>query len=147
MHQVGDIVYIISNKRRQVLPAQIVEQVNRRTLTGEQTQYRALVAGSDRAVDVESLSDLGTIHTSLEAVQDFLSEQSLAAIRTVIDQAASMASEHFGPGATGSVPDSKADLGQGNGPDQAQASSEKKKSVRVKLPDGTSASVSVDGVL
>jgi hypothetical protein len=147
MYQVGDIVYIISNKRRQVLPAQIVEQVNRRTLAGEQIQYRALVAGSDRAVDVDSLSDLGNLHLSLQAVHDSLREQSLEAIRTVIDQAAAMASEHFGTGTDEKLPGSEEVPLQDEEPVAGPTPGARKRRVKVKLPDGSSANVSVDDVL
>ena len=58
MYQVGDILYIISNKRRQIVPVQVCEQVTRRTLDGEHTSYKIKLPESGKEVEL----DLSLIH-------------------------------------------------------------------------------------
>lgn len=145
MHSVGDIVYIVSNRKRQVLPAQVVEQINRKTLSGEQTQYQVLVAGAKGPVDLDSLSEVGSIFSSLEEVRTSLYAQAEAAIVQVISAAAEMAAAHF--------TEESADLQEtiNSFDSDSDTSSEDvipkaTKRLKVKMPDGTSASVSMPDV-
>ena len=40
MYDVGDILYVISNKRRNVVPVQVVEQIVRRTAKAEEVTFK-----------------------------------------------------------------------------------------------------------
>lgn len=147
MHSVGDILYVVSNKKRQVLPAQVIEQINRKTLAGEQIQYQVLIAGAQAPVDLDSLSAIGKIFSSLEEVRTSLYRQAEAAIAQVLEHAASLASEHFATSDAES--ESGAEVEMGDGPvsiETGETAVPKVKRVKVKLPDGTSASVSMPDV-
>lgn len=145
MHNVGDIVYIVSNKKRQVLPAQVIEQINRKTLQGEQIQYQVLIAGAQSPVDLGSLSAIGKIFSSLEEVRESLHKQAQLAIAQVIEDATNLASIHFSIDEEGAAPGLEPT-------DETFASvvdelaTPEAKRVKVKLPDGTSASVSMSAV-
>lgn len=140
MHSVGDIVYIVSNKKRQVLPAQVIEQINRKTLSGEQIQYQVLIAGAPSPVDLDSLSAVGKIFSSLEDVRSSLYKQAEIAISQVIEDASNLANIHFGEAEEEVEPAPPADLVEN---EIGEAAVPKAKRVKVKLPDGTSASVSM----
>lgn len=140
MHNVGDIVYIVSNKKRQVLPAQVIEQINRKTLSGEQIQYQVLIAGAPSPVDLDSLSAVGKIFSSLEDVRISLYKQAEIAISQVIEDASNLASIHFGEVEEEAETEPSADLVEN---EIGETAVPKAKRVKVKLPDGTSASVSM----
>lgn len=145
MHSVGDIVYIVSNRKRQVLPAQVVEQINRKTLSGEQTQYQVLVAGAKGPVDLDSLTEVGSIFSSLEDVRTSLYAQAEAAIVQVIAAAAEMAAAHFAEeniSAQEAIVSSDSD----NIDSSEDVIPKATKRLKVKMPDGTSASVSMPDV-
>ena len=145
MHSVGDIVYVVSNKKRQVLPAQVIEQINRKTLAGEQIQYQVLIAGAQTPVDLDSLSTIGKIFSSLDEVRVSLHRQAEAAIAQVLEDAVSLASEHFASSDDRPEPEFET----GDEPASIEAGESvvpKVKRVKVKLPDGTSASVSMPDV-
>lgn len=144
MHSVGDIVYIVSNKKRQVLPAQVIEQINRKTLAGEQIQYQVLIAGAQSPVDLDSLSAVGKIFSSLDDVRTSLYRQAEAAIAQVLDDAVTMANTHFAIS-----DDAEQDVEENEEPvavETGETAVPKVKRVKVKLPDGTSASVSMPDV-
>lgn len=84
MHNVGDIVYIISNKRRQVFPVQVVEQVIRKTLVGEEITYKVQVPGSNHIAPVDLHGLDGTVHESLQKAKVFLYEQATSAIEAML---------------------------------------------------------------
>lgn len=149
MHSVGDILYVVSNKKRQVLPAQVIEQINRKTLAGEQIQYQVLIAGAQSPVDLDSLSSVGKIFSSLEDVRSSLYRQAEVAITQVLESAASLASEHFAASDDGSLQeiDSSDDSSDDSASmENGESDLPKVKRVKVKLPDGTSASVSMPDV-
>ena len=145
MHSVGDIVYVVSNKKRQVLPAQVIEQINRKTLAGEQIQYQVLIAGAQSPVDLDSLSAVGKIFSSLEDVRNSLYKQAEAAISQVLEDAVNLANEHFVISDDEDAPE----IDSSDEPvsiETGESAVPKVKRVKVKLPDGTSASVSMPDV-
>ena len=144
MHNVGDIVYIVSNKKRQVLPAQVIEQINRKTLQGEQIQYQVLIAGAQSPVDLDSLSAVGKIFSSLEDVRESLHKQAQLAISQVIEDASNLASIHFASDEEDVDPSGQVDESLIS--DAGDVIVPKVKRVKVKMPDGTSASVSIPAV-
>ena len=144
MHNVGDIVYIVSNKKRQVLPAQVIEQINRKTLQGEQIQYQVLIAGAQSPVDLDSLSAVGKIFSSLEDVRESLHKQAQLAISQVIEDASNLASIHFASDEEDVDPSEQVDESLIS--DAGDVIVPKVKRVKVKMPDGTSASVSIPAV-
>jgi len=144
MHNVGDIVYIVSNKKRQVLPAQVIEQINRKTLQGEQIQYQVLIAGAQSPVDLDSLSAVGKIFSSLDEVRESLHKQAQLAISQVIEDASNLASIHFASDEDDIDPLEPVDESPIS--DTGEVAVPKVKRVKVKMPDGTSASVSMPAV-
>lgn len=90
MYQVGDILYIISNKRRQIVPVQVCEQVTRRTLDGEHTSYKVKLPESGKEVELDSIT--GDQYSSLGAARKVLEDQFRAALDGLVEQAVTIAS-------------------------------------------------------
>jgi hypothetical protein len=133
MHSVGDIVFIVSNKKRQVFPVQVVEQVIRKTLEGEQVTYKVKIPGADtKPVDLHAID--GTVHLSLKAVREFLYSQATSAIDEVVSTAQELCASFGGEPDNGHVTEAAA---------HENGASNK---VKVKLSDGTSATVTLPDV-
>ena len=47
MFQVGQVLYVISQKRQQVYPVRVVEQVVRKSLDGETISYQVEIPGKE----------------------------------------------------------------------------------------------------
>lgn len=129
MHSVGDIIYIISNKKRQIFPAQVVEQVIRKTLAGQEVTYKVQVPGHERAAPLDLHSFDGTVHESLEKAKSFLYEQASAAIESMLKDAQELSASFDRPAP---MPVPKKDNGTSK--------------LKVKLDDGTSATVTLPEV-
>jgi hypothetical protein len=148
MYEVGDIVYIISNKQRQVIPAKIVEQVTRRTLSGEQISYKIQLPGDPnqtRTVDLSSVD--GSVHTSIEEVRDLLYKQAMGAIDSVLEAASSMRAASFGVKKTEDI--AVQAVVQTDIVHHAEVPKSKKNGaskLKIQLPDGSSANVSMPDV-
>ena len=132
MHNVGDIVYIISNKRRQIFPVQIVEQVIRKTLVGEEVTYKVKVPGNDNSAPVDLHALDGTVYESLQKAKTFLHEQAASAIEAMLRTAQELA------------------LSLGHEVEETDTAPAPVKNgsskLKVKLDDGTSATVTLPDV-
>ena len=99
MYDVGDILYVISNKRRNVVPVQVVEQIVRRTAEAEEVTFKVQLPTPAKGKDPEGTVDLhsiqGTVHRSLEEVRVVLYEQASAAINDLLQAAHQVASTKF----------------------------------------------------
>lgn len=98
MHEVGEILYIVSNKRRQIFPVRVVEQVIRKTLEGEAVTYRVQIpSAGDKVMSGSGVIDLasidGTVHVTIDGARQFLYEQANRAIQQMLETAQEMAKE------------------------------------------------------
>jgi hypothetical protein len=156
---VGEILYLISNKQRQVLPMQVEEEINRRTLKGETVSYRVRLPGADKSVDISSLKGHGEVVPSIDAVRAHLEDSARRAIEEVLQDAIETAAASFDveppgdvkteiraedPGLLESDLDS-AEIGSSTVPAKKD-SREKKIRTEVVLPDGTRAKLLHNGV-
>lgn len=153
-YAVGEVLYLISNRQRQVLPMQVEEEINRRTLKGETVSYRVRLPGADKSVDISSLRGHGEIVSSIEAVRTHLEESARRAIEEVVQDAIENAAASFDLMALDdAIETTESDSAQpdtpGDGVDSsalATSNGEKKKRKEVVLPDGTRANLTYSGV-
>ena len=147
MYEVGQVVFVISDKHKKVLPVRVVEQVVRRTLDGESVEYK--VSGGDPAKQTYTLSSIGTNHfSSAEDVKNYMCENATSTINEIVSSALKVAQTRYGyqESLDGFVlpepPQTPADPAN-IFVDPESDSSGSSERTRVKLPDGTYASVNV----
>lgn len=99
MYDIGDVLYVISNKSRNIVPVQVTQQIVSKTLNlGEQTTYMVTLPlkpghKKPRSVDLENIS--GTVYESIEAAQEELLEQARLAIEDVVARAKQVKDDNF----------------------------------------------------
>jgi hypothetical protein len=96
MYEVGDVVYIISNKKRNVVPVQIVEQIVRRSLSGEAVTFKVALPGKDKSETIDLHGIDGSVYKTLPDARRYLYEQASAAINNLLFTAAEVSKKHFG---------------------------------------------------
>lgn len=94
-YAVGEVLYLISNKQRQVLPMQVEEEINRRTLRGETVSYKVRLPGADKSVDIDSLQGHGELFSSIDDVRSHLEDSARRAIEEVLQDAVKTAAASF----------------------------------------------------
>lgn len=131
MHNVGDVLYVISNRKRQIFPVLVVEQVIRKTLSGEEVTYKVQIPGLEgvNPVDLHTLD--GTVHETLQQAKSFLYEQATAAIESMLKVAHDL-SRTFNSSALTPIPEARVD--------------QSPPKMKVTLDDGTSAMVTLPDV-
>tara|TARA_B100000214_G_C23868414_1_gene581417 strand:+ start:163 stop:678 length:516 start_codon:yes stop_codon:yes gene_type:complete len=96
MYAVGDVVYVISNKKRNVVPVQIVEQIVRRSLDGESVSFKAALPGRDKSQSIDLHTVDGTVYRTLADARMFLYDQATTAINELLSTASEVSKKHFG---------------------------------------------------
>jgi hypothetical protein len=129
--KVGQIIYLIPENERKVLPAQVTEEILRRTLGGEETVWMIKLAGSQKNVPLDP--NAAEYFTDVNILRDTLINRTTAQVNTMLDKTIEIANETFDvrahkPFESISIPDSV---------------DEQAPNITVVLPDGTKAKVRV----
>ena len=96
MYEVGQILFLILNKRQQVLPIQVNEQVVRRSLEGEEISYSVAVPAS-KGIKLYDLNELdGEVYESIEIARETMYDQATQAIDAITKKAVAIAESRFG---------------------------------------------------
>ena len=138
MYQVGQVLFIILNKKQQVIPVQVTEQVVRRSLNGEEISYSVSIPNRDenRILELDSID--GEVFESIDSVREYMLEQTTQIIAAITDRALKVAKNRFdydGPLIS--------DLGHDLVMPSSQEKSDEPDSVKVELEDGTMANVKI----
>jgi hypothetical protein len=92
--KVGQIVYLIPSGERRVIPAQITEEILRRTLSGQETVWMIQLAGSQKSVPLDP--DAAEYFTSVDILRDLLVERTKKQVVAMLEKAGALAEEAFG---------------------------------------------------
>ena len=129
--KVGQIIYLIPENERKVLPAQVTEEILRRTLDGEETVWMIKLAGSQKNVPLDP--DAAEYFTDVNLLRETLINRTTAQVNTMLDKTIEIANETFG-----------ARVQQSFESISIPASiNEQAPNITVVLPDGTKAKVRV----
>jgi hypothetical protein len=94
-YSVGQVLFLLMEKDRRVLPVQIIEQVVRKTLKGESISYVVkLPDKNSTVVDLDKVK--AEIFADENQVRERMTENTLAMIEMIISKSVSVAGEKFG---------------------------------------------------
>jgi hypothetical protein len=96
-YNVGQILYVIVKKQPIVYPMQVVEEITKKTLNGEETSY-ILRAGPDPTKTINIAEIDGEIFDSSNAAKRILIERVTKAVAARVDEAISKAKEWYPSG-------------------------------------------------
>ena len=94
VYDVGHILFLLFERKRQVIPVQVTEQITRKTLQGEQMEYIVTLPNDKRATT--ELSTLGAqVFYTIEAAQDYMLKSAKSAIDDMVTKTTQIASDAF----------------------------------------------------
>lgn len=91
--KVGQIVYLIPADERRVLPAQITEEILRRTVKGTETVWMIQIAGSTKSVPLDP--EAAEYFTSIESLREVMIERTRKQVIAMLEKTESLAKELF----------------------------------------------------
>lgn len=136
-YNVGQILFIVFNKKNQVYPMQIVEVIHKKTLKGEDTKY-LLQGGVDKTIKVLLDEIDGEIFDSPEKARSTLISRATLQVNNLMNVAVKKSVEWYGARAEKNQIETIENL-----PDLNELSSEDQNSTEVMLPDGSIAKVRI----
>jgi hypothetical protein len=92
--KVGQIVYLIPSGERRVIPAQITEEILRRTISGQETVWMIQLAGSQKSVPLDPAA--AEYFTNVDDLRDLLVERTKRQVVAMLEKAEALANEAFG---------------------------------------------------
>ena len=108
-YAIGQILFVVLNKKNQIYPMQIVEVITKKTLKGEETRY-SLQAGSDKNTTVMLDQVDGEVFDSSEKAKSVLTKRATHQIQKLIDNAVTKSKEWYGHVENDHVPQTIQDL-------------------------------------
>ena len=95
MHRVGQVLFIILNKKQQVIPVQVTEQIVRRTLNGEEISYTVSIPAREglKPMTLEQID--GEVFTSIDQVKERMFENATEVINAITEKAGAVAKNRF----------------------------------------------------
>ena len=94
MYYIGQVVFVVLNKKHQIYPMQVVETVTKKTLKGEEVNYY-LQAGSDKNTTVLLNEVDGEIFTSAESAKTTLIDRATIQITKLVESAEKKSKEWY----------------------------------------------------
>lgn len=93
-YRVGQVLFVIINKKMQVYPMMVVEEIVKRTIHGEEVNY-ALQGGSDSSSVIMLHQVDGEIFESAEEAKYVLTNRATSQIEKLVDAAVAKAAEWY----------------------------------------------------
>jgi len=150
MYKVGQVLFIILNKKQQVVPVQVTEQVVRRSLNGEEISYSVAVPGREDMKNIALEQIDGEVFTSIDKLRTQMFEHASSVIDMISSKAVNVAKNRFNYDPDVIVSDDALSVSdvlvkQELAPDTQQLpgtrNTDNENSVKVDLGDGTVANV------
>jgi len=93
-YRVGQVLFVVLHKKMQVYPMMVVEEITKRTMKGEETNY-VLQGGVDPSTTILLNQVDGEIFESADEAKYVLTNRATAQIEKIVDAAVSKASEWY----------------------------------------------------
>tara|TARA_B100000214_G_C23934924_1_gene612673 strand:+ start:368 stop:814 length:447 start_codon:yes stop_codon:yes gene_type:complete len=145
-YSVGTVLYIISKKSNSVIPVQVIEEVTRKTVEGQNVTYVVMPPGPEaESVHLEKLEAL--VFNNPSEAREHMMRNASSAIDKIIEKARTIAENSF------SVPENLSTLATPLAPSTASEtalpsilSPSAEENVQVDLGNGIKARVSMSGI-
>lgn len=94
MYIVGQILYTVYQDRYKIVPLKVVEQLIRKSIDGETTEYFVQIP-SKKQENIVNLKKVNSVFTSLEEVENYLIKNAKDSINNIVEEAKKLQEEYF----------------------------------------------------
>lgn len=94
VYDVGHILFLLFERKRQVIPVQVTEQITRKTLEGEKMEYMVTLPNEKRAITELSSLNAQAFYT-IEDAQSYMVDSAKSAIDAMVIKTTQIATEAF----------------------------------------------------
>jgi hypothetical protein len=90
---VGQVIYLIPRDERKVIPAQITEEILRRTISGQETVWMVQLAGNQKSMPLDP--DAAEYFISVDELRSVLISRTTDQVNAMLDRTIAVAQEIF----------------------------------------------------
>lgn len=91
---VGQVIYLIPRAERKVIPAQITEEILRRTISGQETVWMIQLAGNQKSMPLDP--EAAEYFISVDELRSVLISRTTDQVNAMLDRTVTVAQEIFG---------------------------------------------------
>lgn len=91
---VGQVIYLIPRDERKVIPAQITEEILRRTISGQETVWMIQLAGNQKSMPLDP--EAAEYFISVDELRSVLISRTTDQVNAMLDRTVTVAQEIFG---------------------------------------------------
>lgn len=91
---VGQVIYLIPRDERKVIPAQITEEILRRTISGQETVWMIQLAGNQKSMSLDP--EAAEYFISVDELRSVLISRTTDQVNAMLDRTVAVAQEIFG---------------------------------------------------
>lgn len=92
--KVGQVIYLIPKGERRVVPAQVTEEILRRTMSGEEIVWMLRLAGSQKTAPLDP--DAAEYFTDVDVLRDVMIQRTTQQVKGMLNKTVEIAEEAFG---------------------------------------------------
>jgi hypothetical protein len=133
-YKVGQIIYVLTSKETKIYPVQVVEEIIKRSITGESVSYIVKAGKGNKFVPISDIQ--GELFEDVESLREVLTKRIINTVNNIVNESIEKASEWYEQPEVHSPIVDNTSLEQDN----------KQDSVVVKLSDGKIANVKLPNI-
>lgn len=92
-YKVGQIIYVLTSKETKIYPVQVVEEIIKRSITGESTSYIVKVGKGNKLLPISDIQ--GELFEDVESLREVLSKRIINTVNNIVNESIEKASEWY----------------------------------------------------
>ncbi len=92
-YNIGQVIYVVSQKTQQVVPVQVVERIVKSTLQGEEVIYKVVGPRGEGPHDLKQID--GDLYIDGNIIREELRRKAVSAVDKMVDRALAVAAQQF----------------------------------------------------
>lgn len=133
-YKVGQIIYVLTSKETKIYPVQVVEEIIKRSITGESVSYIIKAGKGNKLIPISDIQ--GELFEDVESLREVLTKRIVNTVNSIVNESIEKASEWY------EQPEVHSPIVES----PSFKSDDKRDSVVVKLSDGKIANVKLPDI-
>jgi len=92
-YKVGQIIYVLTSKETKIYPVQVVEEIIKRSITGESVSYIVKAGKGNKLVPISDIQ--GELFEDVESLREVLTKRIINTINNIVNESIEKASEWY----------------------------------------------------
>lgn len=92
-YNIGEIIFVVSQKTQQVIPVQVVERIVKSTINGDEIIYKVIGPSGEGPHDLNQID--GEMYVDPKIIREELRQKAIKAIDRMVDNAIKVANNNF----------------------------------------------------